>query len=61
VDTKIIHQVAFKQGIVAQALEAVTVRAQAHFGEDTPTPAALESFLAALPVWDKIGMDKEGF
>jgi hypothetical protein len=60
-DTQQIHAAALAQGVTPQALDAVTAKVQAHFGDGTPRPADLDSFLAGLPVWDKIGMTEEAF
>ena len=60
-DTTRIHEAALKQGIVAQALDTVTETVQAHFAGSTPTPADVDTYLRALPTWDKLGMTREAF
>jgi hypothetical protein len=60
-ETQRIHAAALKHGVAVQALDGVTASVQAHFGDETPRPVDLASFIAVLPTWDKIGMPKEQF
>lgn len=60
-ETQRIHEIALGLRIVPQALGGVTARVQAHFAGSAPTPAAVEQFLTALPVWTKVGMDEATF
>ena len=60
-ETQQIHEMALGLHIVPQALGGVTARVQVHFAGSTPTPAAVEQFLTALPVWTKVGMDEATF
>ena len=60
-DTQQIHATAQQCGIPPEALDHVTGTVLAHFGDSTPKPAELVSFIAALPVWTKVGMTYEAF
>jgi hypothetical protein len=60
-ETPHIHAAARQCGIAMEALDQVTAKVQAHFGDSTPKPADLAAFLTALPVWEKLGMDKATF
>ncbi len=59
--TQQIHEMALALRIVPQALAAVTAKVQAHFEGSAPSPAAVEAYLAALPVWTKIAMEHDAF
>lgn len=59
--TEHIREVALKLGVTPEGLDQITARVRAHFGDQTPPPAALEVYIAACPVWDKLGMDKATF
>lgn len=45
----------------AQALDALAVRAEAHFGQKEPSDAELAAFLSAVPTWELHAMTREDF
>jgi hypothetical protein len=57
-DTAQIHAACTEAGIAPEAIEATTARVRVHFASSTPKPADLTAYLATLPVWERIGMDK---
>jgi hypothetical protein len=61
-DTHQIHAAAGAAGIAPEAFDHVAAKVRAHFADGTPPkPADLAAFLTALPVWEKLGMDKATF
>jgi hypothetical protein len=60
-ETKQIREAAVKHGALPQALDEVTRQVLAHFGDGQPRPADVEAFIVALPVWTKVGMEKQEF
>jgi hypothetical protein len=60
-ETSQIHAACTQAGIVPEALDVVTARVRAHFGDSPVRPADLTNYLASLDVWVKLGMTYEAF
>ena len=56
-----IHAVALAHRVEPRALEAITAKTQAHFGDRTPPPAELEAYIHGLPTWEKVAMSYAEF
>ena len=60
-ETRQIHAAATARGVTRQALDAVTFKVQTHFEGRTASPVEVDSFIAGLPPWDKLGMEQATF
>ena len=57
-ETHAIHESALKLRIVPQALDQVTAKVVAHFGDTQVKPQDLSDYLAALPAWRSLAWTK---
>lgn len=60
-ETQAIREAAVQHGIVPEAIEDVVDLVKTRFAGEQPSPAAVETYLRALPTWTKVGMSKEEF